>query len=1148
MEEIKENSNKKRRRLLTYIIVAILVVALVLTGVIILVTHLNKRVTDDNEYKFEVREGCTDFYYSNLSKNQQNMYRMLYKEAEDILYNGKNKSTLGVYRFADYGLSKDETIDVWYAFRYDAPEFFMTANTYVSLADSIEVMISPEFSTIQSREKAMREISDTVEKVRQLMSGVNDNAWKFKIIYDYVMNNTSYMKDENGKDIFNGYTCSIVGALDGDSSTESICQGYAASVSYLCNIFGLECIYVSSGNMNHALNIVKIGERWYYADSTNDDKEYTGYKYFLKGNDGVWLDVIRPNYTIVSKNNLLSFLPKLEYGDYDCVFDNGELTYRMLDRFNCSVVDCDKSVKTVSVPSQIGGMKVCALDGAFKNCVNLTSVEIPDNITTLGNSLFYNCKSLTRFELHNGIKSIGGSAFAGCSNLAEIIMPDSLTSIDGYAFEDCSSLTSIKLPSGLKTIGYWAFSYCSGLTEIVIPDGVTSIGAYAFKDCVNLTSVNIPRGVEILHRNLFSGCGSLKSVELHSGITSVENDAFSHCDSLERVYINDLESWCNIEFASLSSNPLYYAQNLYLDGSLLTDLVIPDGVTQLKDYVFYNCRSLTSIKLHDGIAGVGDSAFYGCSNLTDIIIPDGMTSIGDFAFQNCDSLTGVYISDLESWCKIEFNYSYSNPLYYANNLYLDGKLVTDLVIPDSITKLNDYAFYNCRSLTSVELHGGITSVGKSAFSGCSGLTSLELSSGLESIGAWAFSSCASLTELTIPDGVTSIGNYAFEGCRDLTRVEIPLSVTQIGQEAFSSCYSAIIYCGAVTQPSGWDSYWNLDRRPVVWGVNSSEPAQGELKWSLDDNGEITITGFSGNATEVVIPSTIDGHKVTSIADYAFYNFIGMTSISIPETVTSIGQNSFTGCKNITQATMPTMAVPYIFKAIGSEINLEKFVINGGDIIDKTSFADVWASKIKLGNVEISNIDSIEDSFFDWKGITSLKVNNVTTIGESAFINCKGLVDLEINNVETIERYAFQHCENLTNLNLSGIGVIELSAFSFCSSLTSVKLPYGITTISNSAFSKCDSLESIEIPSSVTSIGYRAFEECLKLTSIVIPSSVTSIDKYAFWYCTRLKIYCEAESRPSGWDEDWNVYYINNSTDEVSRRPVQWNYKAFNESL
>ncbi|MDE7348851.1 MAG: leucine-rich repeat protein [Clostridia bacterium] len=1087
--------------MLTYIIVAILVVALVLTGVIILVTHLNKRVTDDNEYKFEVREGCTDFYYSNLSKNQQNMYRMLYKEAEDILYNGQNKSTLGVYRFADYGLSKDETIDVWYAFRYDAPEFFMTANTYVSLADSIEVMISPEFSTIQAREKAMREISDTVEKVRQLMSGVNDNAWKFKIIYDYVMNNTSYMKDENGKDIFNGYTCSIVGALDGDSSTESICQGYAASVSYLCNIFGLECIYVSSGNMNHALNIVKIGERWYYADSTNDDKEYTGYKYFLKGNDGVWLDVIRPNYTIVSKNNLLSFLPKLEYGDYDCVFDNGELTYRMLDRFNCSVVDCDKSVKTVSVPSQIGGMKVCALDGAFKNCVNLTSVEIPDNITTLGNSLFYNCKSLTRFELHNGIKSIGGSAFAGCSNLAEIIMPDSLTSIDGYAFEDCSSLTSIKLPSGLKTIGYWAFSYCSGLTEIVIPDGVTSIGAYAFKDCVNLTSVNIPRGVEILHRNLFSGCGSLISVELHSGITSVENDAFLHCDSLERVYINDLESWCNIEFASLSSNPLYYAQNLYLDGSLLTDLVIPDGVTQLKDYVFYNCRSLTSIKLHNGIAGVGDSAFYGCSNLA-----------------------GVYISDLESWCSLEFDYSYSNPLNYAGNLYLDGSLLTDLVIPDSVTQLNDYAFYNCRSLTSVELHGGITSVGKSAFK-----------------------YCRSLTELTIPDGVTIIDDYAFYGCSGLIRVEIPLSVTQIGQEAFSGCHSAVIYCGAVTQPSGWDSYWNLDRRPVVWGVNSSEPAQGELKWSLGDNGEITITGFSGNATEVVIPSTIDGHKVTGIADYAFYNLIGMTSISIPETVTNIGQNSFTGCKNITQATMPTMAISYIFRAIGDggpigKGSLDKLVINGGDTIDYSLF---YNKTLKI--VEIYNIDSIESNTFSGKGITSLKINGVTSIGENAFWKCD-IVDLEINNVETIERYAFQHCENLTNLNLSGIGVIEQGAFSFCSSLTSVKLPYGITTISNSAFSKCDSLESIEIPSSVTSIGYRAFEECLKLTSIVIPSSVTSIDKYAFWYCTRLKIYCEAESRPSGWDEDWNVYYINNSTNEVSRRPVQWNYKALNESL
>ena len=156
--------------------------------------------------------------------------------------------------------------------------------------------------------------------------------------------------------------------------------------------------------------------------------------------------------------------------------------------------------------------------------------------------------------------------------------------------------------------------------------------------------------------------------------------------------------------------------------SSLTSIDIPSGVTSIGDSVFIYCSSLTSIDIPSGLTSIGSSAFSNCSSLTSIDIPSCVTSIGYYAFSGCSRLTGVYITDIASWCAIEFGNSSANPLYYAENLYLNNELVTDLIIPSSVTSIGFSAFYNCSRLTSIEIPSSVTSIGALAFSYCSSLT------------------------------------------------------------------------------------------------------------------------------------------------------------------------------------------------------------------------------------------------------------------------------------------------------------------------------------------------------------------------------------------------------------------------------------------
>ena len=186
----------------------------------------------------------------------------------------------------------------------------------------------------------------------------------------------------------------------------------------------------------------------------------------------------------------------------------------------------------------------------------------------------------------------------------------------------------------VTSIGYGAFSGCGYLTSITIPNSVTSIGNYAFGGCTKLTSITIPNSVTSIGKKAFMYCIGLISVIIPNSMTSIGESAFGGCNSLTEVHISDLAAWCNIKF-DYYSNPLSYAQHLYMNGKEVKDLVIPNTVTCIGDFAFQGCTGLTSITIPNSVTSINMDAFSGCSSLTSITIPNSVTNIGEFAFANC---------------------------------------------------------------------------------------------------------------------------------------------------------------------------------------------------------------------------------------------------------------------------------------------------------------------------------------------------------------------------------------------------------------------------------------------------------------------------------------------------------------------------------
>ena len=658
-----------------------------------------------------------------------------------------------------------------------------------------------------------------------------------------------------------------------------------------------------------------------------------------------------------------------------------------------------------------------------------------------------------------------------------------VTEIDEGAFIN-NVTTSVVIPGTVDDIRY--FRSCTNLRKVTFNHGIQEIWSAAFTGLQHLESVVFNSTISTLtnhktgykceiHSGAFYGCSALKHVDMGKRVTSVGDYAFGECKSLTTVHMSN-------------------------------------RLTSIGEYAFGECSALTSVNIPNSVTQIGVVAFSGCSSLTTVHMGNSVTSVGDDAFRDCRSLTSVHITDLSAWCNISFANWSSNPLSYAGHLYLNGNEIKDLVIPDgvttisqlafsncmgltsvtipnSVTSIGDYAFENCPNLISVPIPNSVTSIGDYAFGGCESLasvtipnsvtyigssvfeyceslTSVSIGSGLKSISAYAFSECSALTDITIPEGVTSISEGAFGGCGAMTSINIPSSVTSIGERAFDGCRA--LEAVHITDLSAWCR--------ISYATDVYSDWAGELinRGNLEYSEQPLYYAHHLYLNNQEIKDLIIPEDVTCVSNLAFAGCSGLSSITIPGTVKSLGAGAFYQC-GLAKIIVPDIAAWCNMSFEGYGSNPIPFV----------------GSLYSDAETEITNL---------------VIPSGVTWIGDGAFLWCWSLTSVTIP-------------EGVTN--------IGQGAFSNCVNLASVTLPESVARIDSSAFNGCGALTDIKIPKSTTSIGNWAFTGC-NFTAITIPENLTSIGYAAFWGCPLTSVYCCATEPPIAvYDygrNGWNYFH------------------------
>ena len=387
--------------------------------------------------------------------------------------------------------------------------------------------------------------------------------------------------------------------------------------------------------------------------------------------------------------------------------------------------------------------------------------------------------------------------------------------------------------------------------DIVIPSdvtyegitySVTSIAKSAFFQCKSMTSLTLPNSINSIGKSAFAYCEALDTVVIPKNVTVIEDMAFASCVGLRRV-------------------------------------VLPEGVTKIVNSAFNSCHSLDSLFLPNTVSTIEDWAFANCRSLVYIEVSQSLREVGQGAFGDCPALATVNITDLSSWCKINFANYMATPLYYTHQLKLNDEIITDLVIPDDVTSIGSYAFGYCSTLTSITIPNSVTSIGASAFAGCSGVKTITIPNGVTLISGSVFSGCSSLKSVVIPNKVTAIGDWAFQNCSELTSIVLPNNVVSVGRNAFNGCRKlasatigssvrtinvkafancpdlADIYCNAIQVPSTSsdafeDSYINLATLHVPDASLSSY--KSAAPWS--SFGTIIGDGGGGDVSKCAVPT------------------------------------------------------------------------------------------------------------------------------------------------------------------------------------------------------------------------------------------------------------------------------------------------------
>ena len=677
------------------------------------------------------------------------------------------------------------------------------------------------------------------------------------------------------------------------------------------------------------------------------------------------------------------------------------------------------------IPAEIGGKKVTKIRyNAFENRTSLTSVTIPDSVTDIGFQAFHNCTSLKSVTIPASVISIGTYAFGYFYDA------NKETKIDGFTinytkntaghlyaaqngFTDEACLINELQDDGTVIIT----KYAGNDTVYEIPseiDGkkVTGIGNRAFQNCTSLTSVTIPSGVTYIDECAFQGCSSLTDIALPDSLTIIGGFAFNNC-------------------------------------AMLTSITIPNGVTRIEWETFYGCSALTDLVLPDTVTYIGRNAFFNCPSLKTVTIPASVTTIDERAF-------GYHYDDNYNITKTDgFKINYTKNTwghYYAKqNGFSDEPCLVAELNEDGTLKVTGYAGYDTEYVIPAEINGKkITEIGMTAFYECTSLTKVTIPDGVTSIGVEAFNRCTSLTDIVLPDSLTNIGDGAFANCTSLKSVTIPAGVTYIGSRAFGYYYDDNF---VFTKVDGFKINYTKNTEGHYYATeNGFSDETCLITYVVENSDTLAIEKYTGHDKTYVIPSEIDGKKITRIDSYAFKNRTSLTSVTIPDGVTIIGAQAFNGCTALTDINIP----------------------DGVTRIGSYAFNECSA----LADIKIPD--------------------SVTAIGMGAF-NDTAIFNNQDPTAKYVGKWLVYYDQTVTTASIKAdtVGIADI-AFHGCK-IENIVIPDKVKYIGNNAFSSCSWLESVVIPDSVITIGEAAFLSCDSLASVSIPASVVSIEKMAFGF-------------------------------------------------
>lgn len=512
---------------------------------------------------------------------------------------------------------------------------------------------------------------------------------------------------------------------------------------------------------------------------------------------------------------------------------------------------------TIVIPNHIERV----MEYAFRGCGGLISVTIGSSVSEIEGWAFFECCALetVTFDADSVLASIGGMAFAGCPALVSMTFPATLTTIGESAFLEgglqkvtfvgkaltslgvdtflaCLALASIEIPEGITSIPSGCFSM-TGLTELVIPEWVTEIPATmewstgAFGDCHSLRSVTFKSGSKLteLGESTFGGCMILETVVFEDNLlTSIGDRCFRECHALVSIDLGSfLEKIGNYAFQNCQK---------------LSSIVIPSTLNTIGNNAFDQCSELQTVIFESGVlTSIGQSAFNTCSALKEVKLPEGVTSIDSNCFSQCSSLTSIVLPDSIS--------------YIGGDSFLNCVKLTSVTLPVKLESLTGSCFSGCSALTSMVLPSGISIMYVKVFYGCSSLASVELSSALTEIKYNCFTGCSDLTSIKLPESLKSIGNECFSGCSKLTSITFPSELTTLGSNVFKGAPLTCVGSYGIEGPTSvGTSALPTGTNVYVPGDYKGDQFAGCDVVKVTANGDISNCLVTATPTEIITPS------------------------------------------------------------------------------------------------------------------------------------------------------------------------------------------------------------------------------------------------------------------------------------------------------